>query len=91
MTIPLAALGESDAMTGPRPRSSHELPIGRLLAAAELLRERPISGSFVGIGGRSFGFGRPLGRAVRAALPDYRSAIEAALINAAARADARAV
>jgi hypothetical protein len=55
------------------------------------MRDRPLDGAFVGIGGRSFGFGRALGRPVRAALPAYRNAIEAALIDAAATAERHTV
>lgn len=84
VTIPLAELPARDAAAGPTPRSSHVLPIGQLVAIAQVMRDAPLRGFFVGIGGRSFGFGRALGRPVRAALPAYRSAIEAALIDAAA-------
>ncbi len=84
VTIPLAELPERDAAAAPVPRSSHVLPIGQLVAIAAIMRERPLDGSFVGIGGRSFGFGRGIGRPVRAALPAFRSAIESALIDAAA-------
>lgn len=91
VTIPLPELPERDAAAGPVPRSSHVLPIGQLVAIAQVMRESPLAGSFVGVGGRSFGFGRALGRPVRAALPAFRSAIEAALIDAAAGAEARTV
>jgi len=84
VTIPLCELPARDAAACPSPRSSHVLPIGQLVAIAQILRERPLEGSFVGLGGRSFGFGRALGRPVRAALPSFRSAIETALIQAAA-------
>ena len=49
-----------------------------------VMRGDPLEGSFVAVGGRSFGFGPGLGRPVRAALPAFRTAIEAALIGAAA-------
>lgn len=91
VTIPLAELPQRDAAAGPTPRSSHELPIGQLVALAQVMRDAPLTGSFVGIGGRSFGFGRALGRPVRAALPAYRCAIEAALIDAAASVEGRTV
>ena len=84
VTIPLADLPERDAAAGPVPRSSHILPIGQVIAIAEIMRDDPLHGSFVGIGGRSFGFGRGIGRPVRAALPAYRAAIESALVDAAA-------
>ena len=67
------------------------LPIGQLVGIAGHLRDRPLEGAFVGLGGRSFGFGRSLGRPVRAALPAFRNAIEVALIDAAATAAARRV
>ena len=91
VTIPLVELPERDAAAGPVPRSSHVLPIGQLVAIAEVMREHPLDGSFVGIGGRSFGYGRGIGRPVRAALPAYRAAIESALIDAAATIDTRVV
>lgn len=91
VTIPLPELPERDAAAGPTPRSSHALPIGQLVALAQVMRDAPLTGSFVGIGGRSFGFGRALGRPVRAALPAFRAAIEAALIDAAASVEGRTV
>lgn len=83
VTIPLEDLPERDAAAGPIPRSSHVLPIGQLVAVAAVMRGHPLEGSFVGIGGRSFGFGRGIGRPVRTALPAFRAAIEMALIAAA--------
>ncbi|MDO8485673.1 MAG: hypothetical protein Q7S35_12105 [Candidatus Limnocylindrales bacterium] len=91
VTIPLPELPELDAAAAPILRSSHVLPIGQLIAIAQVTREAPLAGSLVGIGGRSFGFGRALGRPVRAALPAFRSAIEAALIDAAAIVEGRTV
>ena len=84
VTIALTDLPERDARTGPVARSSHVLPIGQLVAIAEVMRDRPLDGSLVAIGGDSFGFGPGLGRPVREALPAFRAAIEAALIDAAA-------
>ena len=83
VTIPLGELPARDAAAGPVPRSSHVLPIGQLVGIGDHLRDQPIEGAFVGLGGRSFGFGRGLSRPVRAALPVFRHAIEAALIDAA--------
>jgi hydrogenase maturation protease len=91
ITIPLRELPDRDADAGPTPRSSRAMPIGQLVALAQVMRHAPLAGSFVGIGGRSFGFGRALGRPVRAALPVYRTAIEAALIDAAAAVEGRTV
>jgi hydrogenase maturation protease len=90
VTIPLPDLPARDAAAAPVPRSSHVLPIGQLVAIAQVMRDSPLCGTFVGVGGRSFGFGRALGRPVRAALPAFRAAIEAALIDAAV-ADAAVV
>jgi hydrogenase maturation protease len=91
VTIPLVELPERDAATTPVPRSSHVLPIGQLVAIAEIMRDHPLDGSFVGVGGRSFAFGRGIGRPVRAALPAFRAAIESALIDAAAMVETRVV
>ena len=91
VTMPLTEVASRDGAAGVTPRSSHVLPIGQLVAIAGILRERPIEGEFVGLGGRSFGFGRALGRPVRAALPAFRSAIETALIDAAALAGPKLV
>lgn len=91
VTIPLSELPERDAAAAPTPRSSHVLPIGQLVGIAQVMRAAPLAGAFVGIGGRSFGYGRALGRPVRAALPAFRAAIEAALIEAAAVAQERTV
>jgi len=58
------------------PRSSHELPIGQVLGLAEVLRTDGLpGGSFIGIGGRRFGYGRPLSRSVRLNLPAFQAAI----------------
>ncbi|TFG67781.1 MAG: hypothetical protein E4H24_05330, partial [Thermomicrobiales bacterium] len=57
VTIPLAELPDRDAAAGPLPRSSHVLPIGQLVGIASVMRG-PVEGSFVAVGGRSFGFGR---------------------------------
>lgn len=81
VTLPLEAFPEVDRRAGVTPRSSHTLPMGQLIELAAILRGRPVRGAFVGIGGRSFGYGRGLGRTVRAALPAYRAAIEAELIR----------
>lgn len=91
VSIPLHELPERDAAAGPVPRSSHVLPIGQLVAIAEIMRDDPLVGSFVGIGGRSFAFGRGICRPVRSALPAYRAAIESALIDAAAMVETRVV
>lgn len=83
VTLALSALPDRNPATAPILRSSRVLPIGQLIAMAQAVRGAPLPGSFVGIGGRSFGFGRALGRPVRAALPAFRAAIELTLIEAA--------
>lgn len=84
VTMPLAELAALDGGAGPVARSSHVLPIGHLVAIAQLMREQPVEGSFVGIGAKSFEFGRPLSRDVRAGLPAYRAVVASALMTAAA-------
>lgn len=57
------------------PRSSHELPIGLVLGLAAIIRERPIEGTFVGLGGHRWGYGTPISRCARAGMPTFRAAI----------------
>jgi hydrogenase maturation protease len=60
----------------PTPRSSHELPIDQVLGLAAVLREGGLPiGTFIGIGGRRFGYGRPLSRSVRLNMPAFQHAI----------------
>lgn len=61
------------------PRSSHELPIHLVVALAGIVRDQPVGGAFLGLAGHRFGYGTPLSRVVRAAIPAYRDAIEAEL------------
>ena len=79
-----AALDEPAEWTCATPRSSHILPIGQLLALAEVLRDTPIEGLFVGLGGSTFGHERLLGAPVREALSAFQLAIEDALTVATA-------
>ena len=83
VTIPLTEVPARDAAAGPVPRSSHVLPIGQLVAIAEIMRGAPLDGSLVAVGGGAFGFGPGLGRSVRRALPAFQDAIEAALVDVA--------
>ena len=70
----------------PTPRSSHELPIDQVLGLAGALRPGGLpDGSFVGIGGRRFGYGRPLLRSVRLNLTAFQAAITAELSRPARR------
>ena len=43
----LAELGDRPAFT---PRSSHQLPIHMVIGLAEILREQPVEGTFIGLG-----------------------------------------
>ena len=70
-----------------QPRSTHSMPFVQLIDVASSLRGSPVRGSFVGLGGRSFGYGRGLGRTVRAGVPLFRAAIERELIRLAVAAD----
>lgn len=64
----------------PTPRSSHELPVDQVLGLAEVMRPGGLpDGSFIGIGGRRFGYGRPLSRSVRLNMPAFQAAIESEL------------
>ncbi len=66
------------------PRSSHELPIDQVLSLAGTLRAGGLpSGTFIGIGGRRFGYGRPLSRSVRLAMPGFQQAIATELARLA--------
>lgn len=64
----------------PTPRSSHELPIDQVLGLAQVLRPGGLpEGTFIGIGGRRFGYGRPLSRSVRLNMAGFQAAIAAEL------------
>ena len=87
---PLAALvdrarGLAGSGQAPEPRSSHELPLDQVLALAATLRERPPTGTFVGIGGSCWDLGAPLSPEVAAALPAFAAGIAAAVDEAAGR------
>jgi hydrogenase maturation protease len=78
VTLPLRAIVADD--TAPTPRSSHELPIDQVLGLASALRPGGLpDGSFVGIGGRRFGYGRPLSRSVRLNMTAFQAAIASEL------------
>ncbi len=71
--LPLRELGERPGFT---PRSSHQLPIHLVVGLAGILRERPVDGTFVGLGGRDFGPGLPLSPVARAAVPALGEAMK---------------
>jgi hydrogenase maturation protease len=68
----------------PAPHSSHELPPSVAISLAGTLRGSMPGGSFVGIGGGSFTFGRSLSRPVRTGLAAFRAALAAELTRLAA-------
>ena len=57
------------------PRSSHELPIGLVLGLTAIIREQPIVGTFVGLGGHRWGYGTPISRCARTGMSAFRAAI----------------
>jgi hydrogenase maturation protease len=61
------------------PRSSHAFPVDQVVLLAETIRGSLPTGSFVGIGGKWFGYGTRFSRAVRAGMPELQSAISAEL------------
>lgn len=65
------------------PRSAHELPIELVLSLAAIIRGQSVEGAFVGLGGQRWGYGTPLSRAARAAMPAYRAAIARELAHLA--------
>ncbi len=85
--ITLEELAERPAFT---PRSSHQLPIDMVLGLAGILRNGPVMGTFIGLAGHGFGYGTPLSRVVRAAIPAYRTAIETELLHLAAHTETTA-
>jgi hydrogenase maturation protease len=78
VTLPLREIAaDPDA---PAPRSSHELPVDQMLGLAQVMRPGGLpDGVFVGIGGRRFGYGRPLSRSVRLNMAAFQAAIAAEL------------
>lgn len=74
VTMPLGTV--TGDMSTPTPRSSHELPIDGVLEEARARRPGGLpDGSFIGIGGRRFGYGRPLSRSVRLNIHAFQAAI----------------
>jgi hydrogenase maturation protease len=73
VTIPLEDLARRPA--GVAPRSSHALRVDEALLIAEVVRGSLPAGTFVGIGGKWFGYGERFSRAVKAGLPAFGDAI----------------
>jgi hydrogenase maturation protease len=61
------------------PRSSHALPIDQTLGIARAVRGELPRGSFLGIGGKWFGFGEVRSRALRDGMAAYERAIDSAI------------
>lgn len=59
--------------------SSHQLPVDKVVALAQLLRDEPVQGRFVGVGIESVSIGVELSEAVVAALPALRDAVARAV------------
>jgi hydrogenase maturation protease len=79
VTLPLDELAARSCRVAPR--SSHALPIDQVLGIAAAVRGSLPAGVFVGIGGKWFGFGELLSRAVREAIPDLERAAEQEIVR----------
>ena len=77
----IVELGLDDLADRPTiaPRSSHALPIDQTLGIARAVRGVLPPGSFLGIGGKWFGFGDVRSRALRNGMAAFEMAIEAAI------------
>ena len=64
---------------GVAPRSSHALSVDDALLIAEAVRGSLPTGTFVGIGGKWFGYGERFSRAVRCGIPAFGEAIKVAV------------
>lgn len=64
---------------GVAPRSSHALAVDDALLIAEAVRGTLPAGTFVGIGGKWFGYGQRYSRAVRTGMPAFVATIELAI------------
>ena len=62
--------------------SSHQLPVDKVVALAQLLRDEPVQGRFVGVGIESVSIGgEVLAEAVVAALPALRDAVARVVVD----------
>jgi hydrogenase maturation protease len=84
VTLSLASLSNRRGKV--TPRSSHVLPIDQVLGVAAAVRGSLPEGVFVGIGGKWFGFGDLLSRAVRSAIPELEQVAEREIVRLAGRA-----
>jgi hydrogenase maturation protease len=79
IAIPLQDISSGHSAVAPR--SSHALPIEQVLGIAAAIRGTLPAGTFVGIGGKWFGFGARHSRAVTAGLGDLQATVKAELDN----------
>jgi hydrogenase maturation protease len=70
-----AARQRAGAGATPPARSSHELPLDQTLALVGTLRDAPLRGTFLGLGGAEFALGTEPSPAVAAALPAFALAL----------------
>jgi hydrogenase maturation protease len=63
--------------------SSHQLPLDRVVALAQLLRDAPLAGRFVGVGIADVRPGEDLSAPTEAAPPALRAAVESAIASLA--------
>lgn len=66
--------------------SSHQLPLDEVVALAQLLRDEPVRGWFVGLGIESVAPGETLSSSVAAALPSLTEAVAVAVTDLDRRA-----
>jgi hydrogenase maturation protease len=74
--LPIAELATWASIS---PRSSHALPIDQVLGIAQAVRGELPHGTFVGIGGKWFGFGEVRSRALRDGMDRFEATIAAAI------------
>ena len=67
--------------------STHQLPLDRVVALAQLLRDEPVMGRFVGVGIEAVTEGAELSEPVAGALPAFRVAIARAITDLAGSPD----
>jgi hydrogenase maturation protease len=76
-------LDELVTREGIAPRSSHALPIDQVLGITMAVRGSVPEGTFVGIGGKWFGFGQLQSRALRHGMPAFEQAAADAIMRLA--------
>jgi len=66
--------------------SSHRMPLDQVVVLAQVMRDEPVAGTFVGVGIESVAVGTGLSASVRGALPALREAVCRAVAAEAAEA-----